>query len=112
MECSYDIKITGIVQGVGFRPFICKLANKYNILGWVLNDSSGVLIHAESTNEIFIKDFIYQVKNNPPPLAIIIKFLITDSTFNHYKDFSIKELEVHESSQEENDKYLDYNWER
>lgn len=91
MECSYDIKITGIVQGVGFRPFVCKLANKYNILGWVLNDSSGVLIHAESTNEIFIKDFIYQVKNNPPPLAIIIKFLITDSTFNHYKDFSIKE---------------------
>ena len=42
-----EIHITGIVQGVGFRPFVYSLASKLDIRGWVKNTSSGVFIHAE-----------------------------------------------------------------
>jgi hydrogenase maturation protein HypF len=43
-----EIGITGIVQGIGFRPFIYNLAQKHLIRGWVLNNEKGVLIDAES----------------------------------------------------------------
>ena len=41
------INISGIVQGVGFRPFIFNLAKKHHISGWIKNTSSGVKIEAE-----------------------------------------------------------------
>ena len=44
MIYSYLIKITGIVQGVGFRPYIYNIAKKFSLNGWVLNDSNGVEI--------------------------------------------------------------------
>jgi len=42
--CSINIR--GIVQGVGFRPYIYRLAMQYNLKGWVFNSSSGVFIEA------------------------------------------------------------------
>ena len=44
------ISITGIVQGVGFRPFVYNLARRHNLSGWVANDASGVIIEAEGTD--------------------------------------------------------------
>ncbi|MGS4883199.1 acylphosphatase [Photobacterium damselae] len=41
------IHVTGIVQGVGFRPFVYQLALEYQLLGWVINDSEGVKINAQ-----------------------------------------------------------------
>ena len=41
------IRVKGIVQGVGFRPFIHNLAKRHNLKGFCLNDSEGVLIEAE-----------------------------------------------------------------
>lgn len=90
MITAKNIKITGIVQGVGFRPFVCKTAKKYNINGWVLNDSAGVYIHAEGNNED-INSFTSELKNNPPALAIIISFIIEDSTKENYSNFTIHE---------------------
>jgi len=43
-EC---IRVTGVVQGVGFRPFVWRLANELGVSGWVRNDAAGVEIHAE-----------------------------------------------------------------
>ncbi|MDP2515378.1 acylphosphatase [Photobacterium damselae subsp. piscicida] len=45
------IHVTGIVQGVGFRPFVYQLALEYQLLGWVINDSEGVKIDAQGTVE-------------------------------------------------------------
>ena len=45
------LRVFGIVQGVGFRPFIHTLATKYDLKGWVLNDSSGVLIEVQGRIE-------------------------------------------------------------
>ena len=43
----YKIRVRGIVQGVGFRPFIYRLAKEHNLTGYVLNDSEGVLIETQ-----------------------------------------------------------------
>ena len=54
-----EIEITGIVQGVGFRPFIFNLAKTHAVTGWVLNNEKGVLIDAESDDgnlDVFIHD--------------------------------------------------------
>jgi hydrogenase maturation protein HypF len=40
----FNLQIEGIVQGVGFRPFVFSLAKKHNLSGWVLNNSKGVEI--------------------------------------------------------------------
>ncbi|MEZ9820639.1 carbamoyltransferase HypF [Shewanella sp. 10N.286.45.A1] len=66
------IKITGIVQGVGFRPFVYRLADELALSGSVLNNSEGVTIEAQA-NEHTIKQFKQQLAS-PPPLARIDSF--------------------------------------
>ena len=44
---AYTIHVTGIVQGIGFRPFVSKLAHELGIVGTVRNDTSGVEIHIQ-----------------------------------------------------------------
>lgn len=65
-----QITITGIVQGVGFRPFIFTEARAKQITGWVRNSSAGVEIVANGENEN-IEDFIKSILLHPPPLARI-----------------------------------------
>ena len=85
---SKEIHIKGTVQGVGFRPFVFSTAKKYNITGWVRNSSAGVEIHANGTLQE-IKDFIAEVKTNPPPLAKIDEVFESDINSDGYMDFSI-----------------------
>lgn len=85
---SREIHIKGTVQGVGFRPFVYSMAKKYNITGWVRNSSAGVEIHANGTPKE-MKDFISEVKTNPPPLAKIDEFLESDINSAVNKDFTI-----------------------
>lgn len=67
---KYEIK--GIVQGVGFRPFIVRAASKFNLNGWILNDSNGVTLEVEGLLGD-INSFINEVKSNPPSLAVVEK---------------------------------------
>ncbi len=64
------IEVEGIVQGVGFRPFVYQLANRHNLKGEVLNTSSGVSIHVEGIDKD-IESFCRELKKNGPPLAHI-----------------------------------------
>ncbi|MCG3674226.1 carbamoyltransferase HypF [Aliarcobacter butzleri] len=83
------ISIFGIVQGVGFRPFIYNLAIKYDIKGWVKNDENGVEIEAYSTQEN-IENFINEIKLNPPVLAKITNIKIEkNNQIKEYKNFEI-----------------------
>lgn len=84
------IKVEGIVQGVGFRPFVYKLANFYLLKGWVKNSSEGVLISIEG-NKIAIIKFLDSLKNNPPLLARVEKIIIEDKPLEHYTNFDIRE---------------------
>ena len=51
MRAARFIRIRGTVQGVGFRPFVYRLAQQHNLAGWVLNGEEGVEIHAEGAQE-------------------------------------------------------------
>jgi hydrogenase maturation protein HypF len=59
---------TGIVQGVGFRPFIYRLARRHVLVGWVRNDSAGVYAEVEGIPS-HIADFICDVTKTSPPMA-------------------------------------------
>ena len=68
-----EIKVTGIVQGIGFRPFIYNLAKTHLIRGWVFNNEKGVFIDAESENGNLDR-FIQNISKLAPPLARIESF--------------------------------------
>lgn len=83
------IDVKGIVQGVGFRPFIFKLASKYDLNGIVYNTSSGLHIDIEG-DEGNLDSFIDELKSNPPKLSKIDDVVINESEIKGYRDFSIK----------------------
>jgi hydrogenase maturation protein HypF len=64
------IRVTGIVQGVGFRPTTWRLANASKLKGYVYNDGQGVVIHTWGSSDA-INHFIHELKANTPPLARI-----------------------------------------
>ena len=67
---SLHILITGIVQGVGFRPFIYNLAKKHRLTGWVRNSASGVDIEVSGSTKA-IDAFLHDIPTSAPPLAQI-----------------------------------------
>jgi len=68
-----SVKIEGAVQGVGFRPFVYRLAKYYNLKGSVNNSSEGVTIEAEG-NANALKSFLYELQKNKPAIAQITNF--------------------------------------
>jgi len=64
------LEIEGIVQGVGFRPFVYQLACRVGVAGWVRNDSRGVTIEVEGEGAI-LAEFLRQLQEQLPPLASI-----------------------------------------
>ena len=64
------IHITGIVQGVGFRPFVFNLATRYELLGWVRNTSNGVEIRVDGAPSQ-LDEFIRDLSLEAPPLSRI-----------------------------------------
>ena len=92
----YSIKVFGIVQGVGFRPFIDRLAKKFKLNGTVANRGSYVEIFVQGSN-VTIKNFFNAIKKESPPRAIIIDMTINKiTTSKKFSDFQIIESE-HES---------------
>ena len=71
------IRITGVVQGVGFRPFVYNLAVGLNVRGWVLNSSSGVEIAAIGSNGV-LETFVDRLVSDAPPLARIDDVSVND----------------------------------
>ncbi len=83
-----QITIQGIVQGVGFRPFIKNLADSLHIKGSVINTSNGVIIKANLWDEELNK-FINKIKENAPALSHIVSIEVKDIDHIDYNDFSI-----------------------
>jgi hydrogenase maturation protein HypF len=70
MTSALSVRIRGVVQGVGFRPFVFRLARTHALAGWVLNGDDGVEIHVEGAGEgldAFLRDLTAQA---PPAAAI------------------------------------------
>ncbi|EAJ1115314.1 carbamoyltransferase HypF [Campylobacter coli] len=85
---GYKIKISGLVQGVGFRPLVYELALKSKLFGEVRNDGFGVEIILACTQKE-CQNFIENLKNHLPPLARIDQLIITQISISNYENFSI-----------------------
>ncbi len=86
----YKIKVKGIVQGVGFRPFVYNIASLHNLYGSVCNTTEGVIIHLEGP-ESAIQNCIKIIQTNPPPLSQITDITIEQLPPDGYTQFSILE---------------------
>lgn len=85
---AYFLKIDGVVQGVGFRPFIFTLATSLNLKGLVRNIGTGVAINAEGPEEV-LERFAGMIRQKAPPLSQIRSIKISKTEFRNYRDFSI-----------------------
>ncbi|MEI6289081.1 MAG: carbamoyltransferase HypF [Chloroflexota bacterium] len=88
VKTAYHIQVTGIVQGVGFRPFIYNLALSKNLTGWVKNTTGCVEIWIEGDKKI-LPIFTEMIKSNAPPLSIIDDIQFTEKKYNGYVNFEI-----------------------
>ena len=88
-----DIRITGIVQGVGFRPFVHRLVTSFSLCGEVKNTSFGASLSLEGEKEK-IFGMVSEIEKNPPPLAYIENIEISFSEkLSGYVGFEISESE-------------------
>ncbi len=83
-----QLKINGIVQGIGFRPYVFSLAQKFDLKGWVRNGSGGVLLEIEGEEEK-ISSFCRQLICNPPSLAKIDKVEQRTIPLRNFQSFEI-----------------------
>jgi len=72
------LEITGIVQGVGFRPFVYRLANECNLVGFVANTQAGVSIEVQGDSES-VERFLERLPKEIPPLAKLTAFVPFDA---------------------------------
>ena len=81
--------VRGAVQGVGFRPFVYRLAGELGLNGWVLNSTRGVFVEVEGEGET-VRRFLLRLEKEKPPRAIIhsLEFAILDPA--GYKGFEIR----------------------
>ncbi|HEX4760947.1 MAG TPA: carbamoyltransferase HypF [Thermoleophilaceae bacterium] len=83
-------RVEGTVQGVGFRPFVYRLAAELELAGWVLNDERGVLLEAEGT-EAGLDAFLERLRADAPPLANVERVLSERLAPQGGQGFSIRE---------------------
>ena len=81
--------IHGAVQGVGFRPFVYRLASEMKLHGWVSNSAQGVLVEAEG-EAAALQDFILRLGIEKPPRAIIQSLECTHLDPAGYQQFEIR----------------------
>ena len=86
---AVHIDVRGVVQGVGFRPFIYQLAMKHNLKGWVCNTSEDVKIEIEGEAEA-INKFLLDLQEQAPPRASIEGITTTPCPLAHYEKFEIR----------------------
>jgi hydrogenase maturation protein HypF len=86
------IRVRGVVQGVGFRPFVFRLANRLRLSGWVLNGEEGVEIHAEGEPPALEK-FLTLLTTEAPPAAQIVSVDVGPAAHQGFSQFKIKESE-------------------
>ncbi|MFI5103120.1 MAG: carbamoyltransferase HypF [Terriglobales bacterium] len=88
MEVRRQIDVSGIVQGVGFRPYVYRLATGRRLSGTIRNTSAGVTIEIQGPAET-VQDFVDHLPAEAPPLARITSFTVNELPCNGDQDFCI-----------------------
>jgi len=97
MQRGVKIHITGIVQGVGFRPFVYGLAKRFELYGWVRNTSAGVDIEVDGEQDI-LDAFVKALNNEAPPLSRIDDLTTSFGPSNGFRSFEIVHSEAVEGA--------------
>jgi hydrogenase maturation protein HypF len=87
------IEIVGQVQGVGFRPFVARLACAQGLTGWVLNNGDGVRIHAQG-DPTRLHAFETRLRSEAPPASVILGFQSAPTEPERLTGFRIAESEL------------------
>ena len=85
---AYTIHVTGIVQGIGFRPFVSKLAHELGILGTVRNDTNGVEIHIQGV-DVDCQLFVERLQSDLPMHGRIDTLQMEPTELQDLDDFTI-----------------------
>jgi hydrogenase maturation protein HypF len=89
MTAARSIRVRGVVQGVGFRPFVFRLARANGLAGWVSNEESGVSIHLEG-DERGVQTFLRGL-DQPPPAANITAIDVAETAPAGLTAFTIRQ---------------------
>ena len=95
MKAARFIRVRGVVQGVGFRPFVYRLANQHELSGWVLNGEEGVEIQVEGP-EPSLQTFVKELKTQAPPAAVIAEIDVQPAEPAGLTGFTIRESQRRE----------------
>ena len=90
MAAACSIQVRGVVQGVGFRPFVYRLARAHTLAGWVRNVEEGAEIFLEGPGAS-LDAFVQALQVEPPPAARILELTIEPSAPAGLSDFTIRE---------------------
>ncbi len=84
------VTVRGLIQGIGFRPFVYRLATKLKLNGWVSNSAQGLFIEVEGGREA-LQSFLFRLEREKPPRAVIqsLEFSFLDAA--GYRQFDIRE---------------------
>ena len=88
VEALY-IHVKGIVQGVGFRPFVYREAKKHLINGWVLNATDGVHIHAEAESQL-LDEFVIALAEEAPAASQVTEIELKEVPLEDFDSFEIR----------------------
>ncbi|MHB1016773.1 MAG: acylphosphatase, partial [Coriobacteriia bacterium] len=94
---AVSLHVTGVVQGVGFRPFVYTLAARLGVRGWVKNTSDGVFAHAEGDSEA-VAAFVRGIADEAPPMAVVNAVETLDVPAEGHEAFVIVESEAIEGA--------------
>ena len=83
------VRVRGVVQGVGFRPFVYRLARAKTLAGWVLNGEEGVEIRLEGAREA-VDEFLLELRADPPPAASITGIEVASAEPAGLREFVIR----------------------
>jgi len=87
-RAAYRLRVTGLVQGVGFRPFVHRLAVRHHLAGWVRNATGGVQIAVEGPPEE-LDGFVTDLRREAPPLARIEAVALESAVVEGLERFAI-----------------------
>jgi len=93
LEVNRKLHITGIVQGVGFRPFVYQLADRYFLNGYIVNTPAGVTVEIEGDARS-VDAFMGSLQSELPPLARIDTLSDEISEYRGHTDFQILQSEI------------------
>ncbi len=88
MRKTFEITISGQVQGVGFRPFVYGLAKQFQLCGSVCNNQDGVLIHINAS-KARANEFLVQLLENAPSISVIQSHKVSEIALQEFDSFKI-----------------------